>query len=171
MALLGDSAHFLASIERIHNHTHHPCITTRHSHTLSQGLVALLGDSAHAMQPNLGQGGCMAIEDSHQLALDLESAMQQAQGDKRAVKLDRLLQRFTNKRVLRVSTIHGMAGAAFVLNIADHTQIIVMCHYLCLHCASCLTACLCCNLCALCDACLVAGAAVLFLADGRRSIT
>lgn len=31
----------------------------------------LLGDSAHAMQPNLGQGGCMAIEDAYQLVLDL----------------------------------------------------------------------------------------------------
>jgi zeaxanthin epoxidase len=28
----------------------------------SRGRTTLLGDSAHAMQPNLGQGGCMAIE-------------------------------------------------------------------------------------------------------------
>lgn len=27
-----------------------------------RGCVTLLGDAAHAMQPNLGQGGCMAIE-------------------------------------------------------------------------------------------------------------
>ena len=39
-----------------------------------QGRVALLGDSAHAMQPNLGQGGCMAIEDGYQLARDLGAA-------------------------------------------------------------------------------------------------
>lgn len=36
------------------------------------GRVALLGDAAHAMTPNLGQGGCQAIEDAvvlaHQLA-------------------------------------------------------------------------------------------------------
>jgi len=30
--------------------------------TWSKGHVTLLGDSAHAMQPNMGQGGCMAIE-------------------------------------------------------------------------------------------------------------
>ena len=40
--------------------------------------MALLGDSAHAMQPNLGQGGCMAIEDGYQLASDLAEAVSKA---------------------------------------------------------------------------------------------
>lgn len=30
--------------------------------TWGKGCVTLLGDSVHAMQPNMGQGGCMAIE-------------------------------------------------------------------------------------------------------------
>lgn len=40
------------------------------------GRVALLGDSAHAMQPNLGQGGCMAIEDAYELAKIMSAEME-----------------------------------------------------------------------------------------------
>ncbi|MEU4688485.1 FAD-dependent monooxygenase [Actinoplanes sp. NPDC023714] len=36
--------------------------------TLHSGKVALLGDAAHAMTPNLGQGACQAIEDAAVLA-------------------------------------------------------------------------------------------------------
>ncbi|HEX2673424.1 MAG TPA: FAD-dependent monooxygenase [Polyangiaceae bacterium] len=36
--------------------------------TWSKGRVALLGDAAHPTTPNLGQGGCMAIEDAVVLA-------------------------------------------------------------------------------------------------------
>ncbi|HEY2250366.1 MAG TPA: FAD-dependent monooxygenase [Planctomycetaceae bacterium] len=34
----------------------------------SQGRVVLLGDAAHAMTPNLGQGGAQAVEDAYVLA-------------------------------------------------------------------------------------------------------
>jgi 2-polyprenyl-6-methoxyphenol hydroxylase-like FAD-dependent oxidoreductase len=46
------------------------------------GRVALLGDAAHAMTPNLGQGGCQAIEDAVVLAHRL------GRGDERAPKND-----------------------------------------------------------------------------------
>ena len=32
--------------------------------SFARGRVALIGDSAHAMMPDLGQGGCLAIEDA-----------------------------------------------------------------------------------------------------------
>ena len=40
----------------------------QHLHQWSQGRVTLLGDAAHAMTPNLGQGACQAIEDAIALA-------------------------------------------------------------------------------------------------------
>jgi 2-polyprenyl-6-methoxyphenol hydroxylase-like FAD-dependent oxidoreductase len=40
----------------------------------SQGRVTLVGDAAHPMTPNLGQGACQAIEDAYILADSLTSA-------------------------------------------------------------------------------------------------
>jgi 2-polyprenyl-6-methoxyphenol hydroxylase-like FAD-dependent oxidoreductase len=37
----------------------------------TSGRVALLGDAAHAMLPNFGQGGCQAVEDASALARSL----------------------------------------------------------------------------------------------------
>ena len=56
-----------------------------------QGRVALLGDSAHAMQPNLGQGGCMAIEDGYQLAVDLSEACDKAETSGRPLDIEGVL--------------------------------------------------------------------------------
>ena len=39
--------------------------------TWATGRVCLLGDAAHPMMPNLGQGGCMAIEDAFVLGREL----------------------------------------------------------------------------------------------------
>ena len=109
-----------------------------------QGRVALLGDSAHAMQPNLGQGGCMAIEDGYQLAIDLSEAVERARTSGRVLDIegilkacrllvalalhDRLnrmtslpcvlcwaLQGYQVKRLGRASTIHGLAGMAAIM--------------------------------------------------------
>src|SRR5262249_11632391 len=39
----------------------------------SQGRVTLLGDAAHPMTPNLGQGACQALEDAIVLAASLQA--------------------------------------------------------------------------------------------------
>jgi 2-polyprenyl-6-methoxyphenol hydroxylase-like FAD-dependent oxidoreductase len=41
-------------------------------HTYARGRVALVGDAAHAMTPNLGQGACQALEDAVTLAVMLD---------------------------------------------------------------------------------------------------
>jgi 2-polyprenyl-6-methoxyphenol hydroxylase-like FAD-dependent oxidoreductase len=42
-----------------------------------QGRVTLIGDAAHPVQPNIGQGGCMAIEDAYELAQSLTQSQDQ----------------------------------------------------------------------------------------------
>ena len=42
----------------------HDCPLAPLQMTWSSGRVCLLGDAAHPMMPNLGQGGCQAIEDA-----------------------------------------------------------------------------------------------------------
>jgi 2-polyprenyl-6-methoxyphenol hydroxylase-like FAD-dependent oxidoreductase len=63
--------------------------------TWGKGRVTLLGDAAHATTPTLGQGGCMAIEDSVVLARELS-----ANGNVPAA-----LQRYAEKRRNRANGI------------------------------------------------------------------
>lgn len=44
--------------------------------TWGKGRVTLIGDAAHPVQPNLGQGGCMAIEDSFELVQRLTTTQE-----------------------------------------------------------------------------------------------
>eukprot|EP00262_Sarcandra_glabra_P000350 TRINITY_DN1040_c0_g2_i1.p1 TRINITY_DN1040_c0_g2~~TRINITY_DN1040_c0_g2_i1.p1 ORF type:complete len:664 (-),score=106.43 TRINITY_DN1040_c0_g2_i1:508-2499(-) len=80
--------------------------------TWGKGRVTLLGDSVHAMQPNMGQGGCMAIEDSYQLALELEKAWRQSIDSGTPIDVTSSLKRYENERRLRVAVIYGMARMA-----------------------------------------------------------
>lgn len=41
---------------------------------ITQGRVVLIGDAAHAVTPNLGQGAAMGIEDAYLLANILKSS-------------------------------------------------------------------------------------------------
>jgi 2-polyprenyl-6-methoxyphenol hydroxylase-like FAD-dependent oxidoreductase len=71
---------------------------------LGQGRIICIGDAAHAMQPNLGQGGCQALEDA--VALGCAAAHHAP---------DRLLPVFERLRVARVATfVNRSATPAFV---------------------------------------------------------
>ncbi|HYL84941.1 MAG TPA: FAD-dependent monooxygenase [Candidatus Angelobacter sp.] len=61
----------------------------------SENRVTLLGDAAHPMTPNLGQGGCQAIEDAVVLAACLANSHQ----------VDSALRRYQDRRIPRTSAI------------------------------------------------------------------
>jgi len=61
----------------------------------SQGRVTLVGDAAHPMTPNLGQGACQAIEDAYILAESL----------KNAPTITSALQRYEARRISRANAM------------------------------------------------------------------
>lgn len=74
----------------------------------SAGRVALLGDAAHPTTPNLGLGGCMAIEDS----LVLARAFAEHHGDHAAAFAQYQKERSTRtRRVVRTSAWFGRLGS------------------------------------------------------------
>ncbi|GMH14791.1 hypothetical protein Nepgr_016632 [Nepenthes gracilis] len=80
-----------------------------------KGRVTLLGDSVHAMQPNMGQGGCMAIEDSYQLALELDKSWEKSIKLGIPIDIASSLKRYKRERILRVAVVHGMARMAAIM--------------------------------------------------------
>jgi len=76
----------------------------------SSGRVCLLGDAAHPMMPNLGQGGGMAIEDA--LVLGQEIAKLNVGRDPNGVPCKRLplaLRKYNQNRVLRAAAVQGLS--------------------------------------------------------------
>jgi zeaxanthin epoxidase len=69
------------------------------------GPVALLGDAVHAMMPNLGQGGCQAIEDSFVISQELKAATHRGE-------INDKLQSYRNRRLIRASTVQGLSRFA-----------------------------------------------------------
>ena len=63
----------------------------------ARGRVTLIGDAAHPVQPNLGQGGCMAIEDAFELAKKLATS--------RAETVPVLLRQFETSRSDRITRV------------------------------------------------------------------
>eukprot|EP00217_Crustomastix_stigmatica_P014101 CAMPEP_0183811854 /NCGR_PEP_ID=MMETSP0803_2-20130417/50136_1 /TAXON_ID=195967 /ORGANISM="Crustomastix stigmata, Strain CCMP3273" /LENGTH=546 /DNA_ID=CAMNT_0026056693 /DNA_START=45 /DNA_END=1683 /DNA_ORIENTATION=- len=79
--------------------------------TWTDQRMCLLGDAAHAVQPNMGQGGCQAIEDAYALADELcglELRGQEA--------VEGALVRYARRRVLRAGNVHGFSRLAPLAN-------------------------------------------------------
>jgi len=72
----------------------------------STGCCTLLGDAAHPTTPNLGQGGCMAIEDSVVLARCLVQFSDPAV----ALRVYQKLRHARTTQVTRMSRYYGMLG-------------------------------------------------------------
>lgn len=68
----------------------------------ARGQVAIMGDAAHPMMPNLGQGGCQATEDGYRLAEELATVSH-------TKDIEGALQEYYRKRILRTTTIQVLA--------------------------------------------------------------
>ena len=64
--------------------------------------MALLGDSVHAMMPNLGQGGCQAIEDALVLTEELGGVTDRKQ-------IEGVLNRYRERRLVRSAAVQGLS--------------------------------------------------------------
>lgn len=70
-------------------------------HGWTDGQVALLGDAVHAMMPNLGQGGCMAVEDAYTLGKCIS--------ENQHLPVAQVLDQYAQKRMVRTAVVHGIA--------------------------------------------------------------
>jgi 2-polyprenyl-6-methoxyphenol hydroxylase-like FAD-dependent oxidoreductase len=71
-----------------------------------QGLVTLLGDAAHPCTPNLGQGGCLALEDAAVLA----KCFDQVTSPDVALRRYELLRRRRTRHIQQRSRLMGEIG-------------------------------------------------------------
>jgi len=71
----------------------------------TEGNVALMGDAVHAMMPNLGQGGCQAIEDAYVLRQELSALSDRS-------NVSAALETYRNRRLIRSAAVQGLSRFA-----------------------------------------------------------
>lgn len=71
----------------------------------TDGPVALLGDGIHAMMPNLGQGGCQAIEDAYVIAQELGNLKKRSAAPSG-------LDTYQKRRLVRSAAVQGLSRFA-----------------------------------------------------------
>jgi len=84
----------------------------------SRGPVTVLGDAAHPMMPNLGQGGCQAIEDAYKLAVAASNVKVPAQ-------IWWELQKYGVERLLRSAVVQGVSRAASDILIGETIRLLL----------------------------------------------
>jgi len=67
--------------------------------------VAIMGDAAHPMMPNLGQGGCQAIEDAYRLSIELGQVQSRDE-------ITSALIQYQMRRLPRAAVVQGVARIA-----------------------------------------------------------
>lgn len=77
----------------------------------ADGNVVLMGDAVHPMMPNLGQGGCQAIEDAYELTRILSANKTYAEDFDPKVTAE-ALENFYKSRMPRVAGISLLSGLA-----------------------------------------------------------
>jgi salicylate hydroxylase len=70
------------------------------THNWGRGRIQLIGDAAHAMLPNAGQGACQAFEDAYILARWLDACGDPAEA-------------FANFSRVRIPRVHGVQRLSF----------------------------------------------------------
>uniref|UniRef100_A0A0G4H6P7 FAD-binding domain-containing protein n=1 Tax=Chromera velia CCMP2878 TaxID=1169474 RepID=A0A0G4H6P7_9ALVE len=88
----------------------------------TDGRVSLMGDAAHPMMPNLGQGGCQAMEDAYVLGEVLGEVTEGREGR----QLDReeiseALGEYYRRRIVRSAVVQGLSRMAsdLIINAFD----------------------------------------------------
>jgi 2-polyprenyl-6-methoxyphenol hydroxylase-like FAD-dependent oxidoreductase len=81
----------------------------------SRGRVALIGDAAHAMSPNLGQGACTAMAN----ALALGQAVTAQDDVEQALRLWEATERPYTDRIQRYSYLYGRVGTRWPRPLLD----------------------------------------------------
>eukprot|EP01036_Dinobryon_divergens_P026799 gene26799-35486_t len=80
----------------------------------SKGHVTMLGDAVHPMMPNLGQGGCQAIEDAYVLTEQLCDVTEKSQ-------IPSALQGYYQQRIVRSAVVQGLSRLSSDLIISAFT--------------------------------------------------
>lgn len=71
----------------------------------AEGHTTLMGDACHPMMPNLGQGGCQAMEDGYVLTNILKDVKSRSE-------IPGALQSFYKQRIVRTAAIQGLSRIA-----------------------------------------------------------